>query len=74
MEGKKAILFVNVACACGLTNSNYEWMVSTHKQYRDQGFEIFAFPCNQFGGQEPKPEAEIKQYAINKYGVEFPMF
>ena len=42
--------------------------------YRDRGFEILAFPCNQFGGQEPGSEADIKQFCSSKFGVDFPMF
>ena len=49
-------------------------MVRLHKQYRDQGFEILAFPCNQFGSQEPGSNAEVKAFAKELYGAEFPLF
>ncbi len=49
-------------------------MVRLHKEYRDQGFEILAFPCNQFRGQEPGSNAEIKAFAKELYGAEFPLF
>ena len=49
-------------------------MVQLHKQYRDKGFEILAFPCNQFGGQEPASNAEVKAFARELYSAEFPMF
>mmetsp|Transcript_13907 Transcript_13907/g.28735 ORF Transcript_13907/g.28735 Transcript_13907/m.28735 type:complete len:113 (+) Transcript_13907:139-477(+) len=47
-------------------------MVSVYNKYSEQGFEILAFPCNQFGAQEPKSEAEIKKF-VDQYGVKFTM-
>lgn len=52
---------------------NYTEMVKLHKTYADKGLAILGFPCNQFGGQEPGTEAEIKAFAAG-YGVEFDMF
>ena len=49
-------------------------MVQLHERYRDQGFEILAFPCNQFMGQEPANEATIKAFARDKYNAQFPLF
>jgi glutathione peroxidase len=49
LSGKKAILVANVAQYCSLTEMGYTQMVKLHKEYRDRGFEILAFPCNQFG-------------------------
>lgn len=49
-------------------------MVALDKKYREKGLEILAFPCNQFGGQEPKPEEEIKKFVTDKFNVEFNMF
>ncbi|PRP82234.1 hypothetical protein PROFUN_06246 [Planoprotostelium fungivorum] len=66
----KMILFVNVACKCGLTNSNYKELVELHKQYGDK-VTILAFPCNQFGGQEPGSNEEIANYVKSKFGAEF---
>lgn len=73
-QSKKAILVVNVASACGLTNKQYKGMVSLHEQYADKGFEILAFPCNQFMGQEDKCDLDIKQFVTKKFGVKFPLF
>ncbi|CAD8063040.1 unnamed protein product [Paramecium sonneborni] len=73
-KGKKAYICVNVACSCGLTSSNYSELVELYKTYSAQGLEILGFPCNQFMGQESKPEPEIKQFVISKYGVSFPLF
>lgn len=55
-----------------MTQKNYTEFVQLHKKYRSAGLEILAFPCNQFGAQEPKPNAEIKEFAGN-YGAEFPL-
>lgn len=48
-------------------------MSKMYKELKDQGFNVLAFPCNQFGGQEPGTEAEIKKF-VERYDVEFPMF
>ena len=53
---------------------NYREMVQLYDRYREQGFEILAFPCNQFKEQEPGTEAEIKAWAQSTYNVTFPMF
>ncbi len=71
-EGK-VVLIVNVASECGLT-PQYEGLQSLYDQYKDKGLVILAFPCNQFGSQEPGSEAEIKQFCSSKYRVTFPMF
>lgn len=70
----KVCLVVNVACDCGYTKSGYTSMVEMHQKYKDRGFEVLAFPSNQFGKQESRPENEIKEYVSAKYGVEFPLF
>lgn len=67
------ILIVNVACMCGFTAGNYPEMQELHKKYSAQGLSVLAFPCNQFGGQEPKPENEILEF-VKQYNVEFDMF
>jgi glutathione peroxidase-family protein len=67
----KAVLITNVACLCGFTNKNYEQLVQLHKQYEGK-MEILAFPSNEFGNQEPKPAAEIRQF-VNDFGVKFVM-
>lgn len=71
-EGK-VVLIVNVASECGLT-PQYEGLEKIYKQYKDKGFVVLGFPCNQFGSQEPGTEAEIKQFCSTKYSVTFPMF
>ncbi|KAJ7562738.1 hypothetical protein O6H91_03G082500 [Diphasiastrum complanatum] len=70
----KVLLVVNVASQCGLTTGNYTELTQLHKKYRDQGFEILAFPCNQFGGQEPGNNEQIKEFACSRYKAEFPVF
>ncbi|WP_312982468.1 glutathione peroxidase [Atlantibacter sp.] len=67
------LLIVNVASKCGLT-TQYEQLENIHKAWRDQGFSVLGFPCNQFLGQEPGSEEEIKTFCSTTYGVTFPMF
>lgn len=69
----QVLLIVNVASRCGLT-SQYEGLVALYDKYRDQGFEILAFPCNQFGGQEPGTNEEIEAFCRQTYSVRFPVF
>lgn len=71
-EGK-VCLVVNVASACGLT-PQYDGLQRLYAEFRDRGFEVLGFPCNQFGEQEPGTEAEIATFCETNYGVEFPMF
>ncbi|MGB1090897.1 MAG: glutathione peroxidase [Oceanobacter sp.] len=71
-EGK-ALLIVNVASKCGLT-PQYEKLQACYNEYKDKGLEILGFPCNQFKGQEPGSESEIKQFCQLTYDVNFPMF
>lgn len=60
----KVLLIVNVASRCGLT-SQYEQLENIHKAWADRGFVVLGFPCNQFMGQEPGSEEEIKTYCAN---------
>jgi len=69
----KAVLVVNVASKCGLT-PQYEGLQRLYDEYRRQGLEILAFPCNQFMEQEPGSPAAIKDFAAIQYGVTFPLF
>lgn len=69
----KVILIVNVASKCGLT-PQYEGLEKLYKQYKDKGFVILGFPCNQFLGQEPGENNEIKQFCSLTYDVSFPLF
>lgn len=71
-EGK-VLLIVNVASQCGLT-PHYEGLQELYDTYRDRGFAVLGFPCNQFGGQEPGSEGEIKTFCETRFGVSFPMF
>ena len=68
----KLLLIVNVASKCGFT-SQYEGLQALHKKYADQGLVVIGFPCNQFGGQEPGTDAEIKEFCQTNYGVDFLM-
>ncbi|KAJ7536862.1 hypothetical protein O6H91_12G085600 [Diphasiastrum complanatum] len=70
----KVLLIVNVASQCGLTNNNYTELSELYTKYKDQGFEILAFPCNQFGGQEPGSNEDIVQFACTRFKAEFPIF
>ncbi len=69
----KTLLIVNVASKCGLT-PQYEGLEKLYESYRDKGFEILAFPSNDFKGQEPGTEEEIKEFCSTNYNVQFPMF
>jgi glutathione peroxidase len=69
----QVMLIVNVASKCGFT-PQYTGLEALYKKYSLQGFVICGFPCNQFGGQEPGTEADIKQSCTSKYDVTFPMF
>jgi glutathione peroxidase len=67
----KVLLLVNTASKCGFT-PQYNGLESLYKKYKDQGFEIIAFPCDQFGGQEPGSDKEIEQFCDLNFGVSFP--
>ncbi len=69
----KVLLVVNVASRCGFT-PQYTGLESLYQKYRDQGFSVLGFPCNQFGAQEPGNEAEIKNFCSTQYNVTFPLF
>ena len=69
----KVILIVNVASACGFT-PQYEGLQDLFERYKDKGLEILAFPCNQFGSQEPGSNEQIKTFCEDKYSVTFKLF
>ena len=69
----KVLLVVNVASECGNT-PQYAELEKLHQSAAAQGLEVLGFPCNQFGGQEPGSEAEIKKFCTSQYKVTFPMF
>lgn len=69
----KVLLVVNVASRCGLTKQ-YKELQALHEKYKDQGFSVVGFPCNDFGAQEPGTNEEIKTFCSTKYQVSFPLF
>lgn len=69
----KTLLVVNVASKCGFT-SQYKELEEIYREYKNQGLEILAFPCNQFGAQEPGDAEEIKKFCSLTYDVSFPLF
>ncbi len=71
-EGK-VLLIVNVASHCGYT-PQYTGLEALQEKYRARGLVVLGFPCNQFGGQEPGTNEEIKQFCTSKYQVTFPLY
>ncbi len=69
----KVLLVVNVASKCGLT-PQYESLQKLYDEYHGQGFEVLGFPSNDFMGQEPGSEEEIKDFCSTKFNVKFPLF
>ncbi len=68
----KVLLIVNTASKCGFT-PQYTGLEQLYKTFKDQGFEVLAFPCNQFNGQEPGDAEEIKNFCAINYDVSFPL-
>jgi glutathione peroxidase len=69
----KVLLVVNTASECGLTPQYAEFQ-KIYDQYKENGFTVLGFPCNQFGSQEPGSEEKISEFCSINYGVGFPMF
>ncbi|HZJ31080.1 MAG TPA: glutathione peroxidase [Vicinamibacterales bacterium] len=69
----KTLLIVNVASQCGFT-PQYAGLEALYRKYKDQGFVVLGFPCNQFGRQEPGTDSEIQQFCATTYDVTFPLF
>jgi glutathione peroxidase len=69
----KVLLIVNTASKCGFT-PQYKGLEEIYRRYKDQGFEVLAFPCNQFANQEPGTEAEIASFCETQYEVSFALF
>lgn len=71
VKGKK-VMIVNTASECGYT-PQYAELEALYQKYKDKNFVIIGFPCNDFGGQEPGTNAEIKAFCSKNYGVTFPL-
>jgi len=69
----KVLLIVNTASKCGFT-PQYKGLQELYTKYKDRGLELLAFPCDQFGHQEPGSDDEIKSFCELNYSVEFPLF
>lgn len=69
----KVLLLVNTASQCGNT-PQYKGLEQIYEKYKGQGFEVMAFPANEFGAQEPGTNAQIKQFCSTRYKVSFPLF
>ena len=69
----KTLLIVNVASQCGFT-PQYAGLEALYRKYKEQGFVVLGFPCNQFGRQEPGTDSEIQQFCATTYDVTFPVF
>jgi len=69
----KVLMIVNVASECGYTKQ-YAGLQEIYEKYNPQGFEILAFPCNDFGGQEPGTNEQIQNFCSSKFGVTFKLF
>jgi glutathione peroxidase len=69
----RTLLIVNVASQCGFT-PQYEGLERLFRQFKDRGFVVLGFPCNQFGRQEPGSEADIRVFCSETYDVTFPLF
>src|SRR5687768_3889240 len=69
----KVLLIVNTASKCGFTKQ-YAGLEELYQKYKDRGFEVLGFPCNQFLSQEPGNETEIKNFCTTNYAVQFPLF
>jgi glutathione peroxidase len=68
----KVVLVVNTASKCGFT-PQYDGLEALYQKYKDRGFEVMAFPCNQFGGQEPGSADEIAEFCKVNFGLSFPL-
>ncbi len=69
----KVLLIVNTATGCGFT-PQYDELQDIYDEFRDKGFEILDFPCNQFGGQASGDDEEIHSFCTGRYGITFPQF
>jgi len=70
----KVVMVINVACKWGSTAKYYPQLQALYTKYQQDGFEVAAFPCNQFASQEPWPEPEIKKYVKENFGATFDLY
>jgi glutathione peroxidase len=70
---EEVLLIVNTASQCGFT-PQYAGLEKVYRDYKERGFQVLGFPCNQFGGQEPGTDAEIGAFCERNYGVSFTLF
>ncbi|KAK0581368.1 hypothetical protein LWI29_012964 [Acer saccharum] len=70
----KVLLVVNVASKCGFTDTNYTQLTELYEKYKDKGFEVLAFPCNQFLKQEPGSSRDAEEFACTRFKAEYPIF
>lgn len=69
----RVTMVMNVASQCGYTQNGYEVATALFDKYRDQGFSVLAFPCNQFGGQEPGPVDQVEHLVCTRFKGNFPI-
>jgi len=69
----KTLLIVNVASQCGFT-PQYRGLETLYRKFKERGFVVLGFPCNQFGRQEPGSASDIREFCDGHYGISFPMF
>lgn len=69
----KVLLIVNTATGCGFT-PQYTGLEALYKKYKESGFEILDFPCNQFAGQAPGTDDEIHEFCVGRFAMTFPQF
>lgn len=69
----KPLLIVNTASKCGFT-PQYRGLQGLQDKFASQGFSVLAFPCNQFGGQEPGTDTEVAQFCSREFAISFPLF
>jgi len=69
----KTLLIVNVASECGYT-PQYEGLEALYREFKDRGFTVLGFPCDDFGRQEPGDDAQIQSFCSGTFGITFPMF
>ena len=69
----KAMVVMNTASKCGYTQSGYTTATELYNKYKEQGFTVLGFPCNQFGSQEPGEAEEVEQFACQRFKAEFPI-